>query len=94
MGMSNPKHTPLPWVIIQADTERLEIDQTLVRATGAILIGKYGYKLTIEGRTSEEEFMANLHLIAAAPKLLRALRELMNQVLEGGLYISQTHYNV
>lgn len=77
------KHTPLPWVIIQADTERMEIDNKLVGATGGILIGKYGYRMTIEGIAYEEEFLANLHLIAAAPKLLRACKKAYRELMSG-----------
>jgi hypothetical protein len=71
-------HTPGPWQIIQADTERMEIDTLLVRATGAILMGRSAKKLTCEGvEGGEAEFMANLCLIAAAPDLLEALEAMM-----------------
>jgi hypothetical protein len=74
-------HTPGPWQIVQADTERLEIDGFLVRATGAILMGRTAKKLTCEGiEGGETEFMANLHLIAAAPDLLYCLEELLEHI--------------
>ena len=71
--MTKAKHTPGPWQVVETGTERLVIDQRLVRAKGAIVMGKYAYKLTIDGIADEGEFLANIFLIAAAPEMLNLI---------------------
>lgn len=67
-------HTPGPWSIngpyhIQADTEPSALPKVL-----AHIIQGYGVSL--------EEKIANARLIAAAPELLEALRELVIELLD------------
>ena len=76
------KFTPGPWEILQADTRRVQIEDRLVEATGAMLIGHYGKRLTFEGfEIGEEEFLANLSLVAAAPELLEALEVAVAEIV-------------
>lgn len=61
------KHTPGPWVVKPVENEQGGFD----------IDSEYGYHIaeTIGGLDYEEE--ANARLIAAAPDLLEALRELL-----------------
>lgn len=61
------KHTPGPWTI-EGDTIR-NTNQEIICLAG----GRYGYRRDKSGR---EEIQANAHLIASAPEMLKALKEL------------------
>lgn len=68
------KHTPGPWVVFDGDTEHPGIDM----ADGSFSIVVYGEDGEpfegVRGR-SPAETLANARLIAAAPDLLEALKE-------------------
>lgn len=76
--MSEAKHTPGPWTVLPK-----ELDCDYIRIRGTVLGGRYkianvlhpsGRNLSKELRKREvEETLANVRLIAAAPKLLEAL---------------------
>ena len=72
--MSN-KHTPGPWTFIDTD------DRYLIGAPGQNALALAAVRSRIAptgGRAIEkDEAKANAHLIAAAPDLLNALKELM-----------------
>lgn len=80
--MSEAKHTPGPWSVFIDDSgdqwtgwplsiyAENEEDKTVVR-TG----GQWPYEW--DAATSQVEAVANAHLIAAAPELLEALKEML-----------------
>lgn len=80
--MSEVKYISEPWEIAQIDTRRVYQDEHLVEAVAAIRIGKFSHKLQITGRTTEQEFLAMIRLIAAAPDLLNALQSMYETVAE------------
>ena len=74
----NAKHTPGPWTIGDENNQHVEI------CIGDAVANldrqdRYGLHMVF----SREEMLANAHLIAAAPKLLEALENMMDGGLEG-----------
>lgn len=75
---SNSKHTPGPWFCDSADVEGAE--RAAVRACdGALVAVAWAGERDDVGVIGEAEQDANAALIAAAPDLLAALRDLANQ---------------
>lgn len=81
--MSDPKHTPGPWVVFDSG-DKPGIDQG-----NGVSIVQWGLESCDSGincrseadpQTAREERMANAHLIAAAPDLLAALEQLNSYV--------------
>jgi hypothetical protein len=79
--MGEEKHLLRPWEIAQIDTRRLYQDDNLVEAVAAIRVGSSAYRLTFSGITTEEDFMAIIRLVAAAPDLLE-LAEIVQRATE------------
>jgi len=67
--MSNSKHTPGPWQVDEAWN-----DYYIVYEKGNIA------ELVSPTDMNDAEFIANVHLMAAAPELLAALKVLVNEL--------------
>lgn len=64
-------HTPGPWVIYEPDVNSLELRDGC---------GGYICELTTEGCEIPPDARANARLIAAAPDLLEALKDMVNGI--------------
>ncbi len=71
--MSAAKHTPGPWYVSKRNP--LRVIESGPRALTLATVGTNGHGVTAEGAQAEAE--ANARLIAAAPKLLEALQDLV-----------------
>lgn len=79
------KHTPGPWRV-DPNYNRDVQDANGCEVGAALCVTDIGEKWTISGRitASREEGAANARLIASAPELLAALREMVADVDGGG----------
>lgn len=78
------RHTPGPWFVDPDQRPDMEHNNHVVCKNGdRICFMAHG------GQGREQEFNANVHLIAASPELLAALTSLMNEV--GGAYRLAEH---
>ena len=71
--MSETKHTPGPWKVLSEEAIRIKSQDGSLLAMLHHLRGVHG----VNGRIPIEEVHANARLIAAAPELLEALKELL-----------------
>lgn len=71
------KHTPGPWAHHNTPTPFIYVN------AGGLPICQI-YTSTAHGQSMGEQF-ANAHLIAAAPELLEALREIFHDVKQGAI---------
>lgn len=86
MGQKEPEHTPGPWRLRKLRHEGVEIedeqDSLLVAVT-------HRHAGTFDGGYEEMPCEANARLIAAAPDLLEALRQILAADMQGVLLPSR-----
>lgn len=68
------KHTPGPWLAVARTNAFIEIEAP----------DQHGYSAKKVASTSVTNHEANARLIAAAPTLLAALKEIVSQIDQGG----------
>lgn len=72
------KHTPGPWVAHQRPSAPIEYGHHVTTHDGLTVCNvTYQLPVSIDGQVVEATRIANARLIAAAPELLEALKELM-----------------
>lgn len=81
---TRPAHTPGPWQVVYGDSTTLYIDDQFG------LEGGRDYYLAELRHGDEGELCANARLMAAAPKLLAALRACLPILIEHGRQSSKT----